>query len=90
MIQKCKHNPASDVEHTVPGLSVDIAEVMATHVVQSTGDTTPYSKETEVSEVGHYLTDKIQTAMAAYKLGQSMSAAASASSSPDVKPEGAK
>lgn len=70
---KCSHNSARDVEKTVPGLSVDVGEIMATHVVPSSGDTTPYSKETEVSEVGHYLTDKIQTAMAALRLGASMS-----------------
>lgn len=70
---KCSYNPARDFEKTVPGLSVDVGEIMATHVVPSSGDTTPYSKETEVSEVGHYLTDKIQTAMAALRLGASMS-----------------
>lgn len=81
MIQECKFNPASDIEEVVPDLSVDIAEVMATHVVVSTGDTTPYSKETEIGEIGHYITDKISGAIAALRLGESMAAASSSSSS---------
>lgn len=75
MIQVCIFNPLCDIEETIPELSVDIAEVMATHVVPSSGDTTPYSKETEISEIGHYLTDKISGAIAALRLGQSMSSA---------------
>lgn len=81
MIQECHFNPASDVEQVVPDLSVDVAEVMVTGTVLSTGVSTPYTKETEVGEVGHYLTDKIQTAIHAMKLNQSI-AAARASLSP--------
>lgn len=81
MIQVCKFNPRSDVEKVVPSLSVDVAEVMATGVVASTADTTPYTKETEITEVGHYLSDKIQTAMAAYRLQKSMANAVSSPSS---------
>lgn len=87
MIQICKHNPNCDVEATVPGLSVDIAEVMATHQVMSTGDSSPYTKETDVNEVGHYLTDKIQTAITALNLGKSMASQAAKSNA--QTPEGA-
>lgn len=72
MIQVCKFNPDSDIERVVPELAVDIAEVMATNTVVSTGDSSPYTKETEIGEVGHYLRDKIDTAMAAYRLSASM------------------
>lgn len=72
MRQICKYNPASDVEEVQPDMAVDIAEVMATNTVVSTGDSSPYSKETDISEVGHYLRDKIDTAMAAYRLQESM------------------
>lgn len=72
MIQECNFNPLSDVEQVVPSLAVDVAEIMATGVVASTGDSTPYTKETEISEVGHYLRDKIQTAIAALNLQKSM------------------
>lgn len=74
MIQNCNYNPLSDIEEVVPSLSVDAAEIMASGVVPSTADTTPYTKETEISEVGHYLKDKIQTAIAAIHLQRSMSA----------------
>lgn len=72
MRQICKYNPLSDVEEVQPALAVDISEVMATNTVVSTGDSSPYSKETDISEVGHYLRDKIDTAMAAYRLQASM------------------
>lgn len=78
MICAAKFNPLSDMEEVVPDLAVDICEVMATHTVVSTGDDSPYTNETEISEVGHYLTDKIQTAVAAMRLGESMAAAQAA------------
>lgn len=78
MIQICTFNPFSDVEETVPDLAVDIAEVMATNTVVSTGESTPYTKETEISEVGHYLKDKIQTAIAAMEFGRSLAGSGSA------------
>ena len=91
MIQECPFDPLRDVEQVVPGLSVDVGEIMTTHRVVSTGDTSPYTKETETKSVGHYLTDKIQTAMAAYRLGKSMSQAASAPApTKESNPEGAK
>lgn len=73
MIQKCKFNPASDIERVVPALSPDVSEIMSTGVVPSTSDSTPYTKETEISEVGHYLRDKIQTCIAALALQKSIS-----------------
>lgn len=89
MIQVCKFNPKSDIEEVVPALSVDVAEVMASGVVPSTGDTTPYTKETEISEVGHYLCDKIQTAVAAMKLQKSMASTLSSKSTsqPSAQPK---
>lgn len=75
MIQNCVFDPARDIEQTVPDLAADVAEVMATHTVPSVGADTPYSKETDIKEVGHYLRDKIQTTIAAMNLGKSISAA---------------
>lgn len=80
MIQICKFNSVRDFEEVVPDLAVDISEVMATHTVVSTGDSTPYTKETDISQVGHYLRDKIQTAIAAMSLGRSIAAQAQAGS----------
>lgn len=85
MKQICLFNPLSDIEEVQPDLAVDVAEVMATNTVVSTGDSSPYTKETDISEVGHYLRDKIDTAMAAYRLGESMAKVA-ASEQKEVKP----
>lgn len=84
MRQICKFDPASDIEEVQPKLAVDIAEVMATNTVVSTGDSSPYTKETDVHVVGHYLRDKIDAAVAAQRLGESMAAALQN----DVTPKG--
>lgn len=85
MIQVCKFNPLSDIEEVQPNLAVDIAEVMATNTVVSSGDSTPYTKETDITQVGHYLRDKIDATMAAIRLNQSISQAAEKA----VTPKGA-
>lgn len=85
MLCECKFNPISDVEEVVPDLSVDIGEIMATNVVVSTGDTSPYTKETDVTKVGHYMRDKIQTVIAAMELQRSLSGSGN-SSTPSVQP----
>lgn len=72
MKQVCKFNPSSDVEKVQPDLAVDIAEVMATNTVVSTGDSSPYTKETDVHEVGHYLRDKIDTLVAVSRVSASL------------------
>lgn len=81
-----KNNPVRDYEKVVPNLSVDIGEIMNTGVVASTGDTTPYTKETEISEIGHYVKDKIQGAIAAMKLNRSISEASKSSPSTPSNP----
>lgn len=80
----CRFNPLSDIEEVVPELAVDIAEVMATNTVVSTGDSSPYTKETNVHEVGHYLRDKIDTLVAVARVSASMSEQAAKAA--DVKP----
>lgn len=89
MRQICKYNPLSDIEEVQPDMAVDIAEVMATNTVVSTGDSSPYSKETDISEVGHYLRDKIDTAMAAYRLQASMASQIADKPSNNPTPTGA-
>lgn len=82
MIQECKFNPACDVEEVVPDLAPDISEMMITHTVPATSSTdTPYTNETKIEEVGHYLRDKIEVAMAQYRLNEKISAGASATAS---------
>lgn len=84
MKQICRFNPKSDVEEVVPELAVDIAEVMATNTVISTGDSSPYTKETDVHEVGHYLRDKIDTLVAVSRVSASLSEQAAKAA--EVKP----
>lgn len=88
MIQVCKHDPARDIERTVPSLSVEVSEIMVSHQVPSTGQSTPYNNIDNPSDMGHYCTDKIQTAISAMRLGASMAAAKSSVESSN--PEGAK
>lgn len=80
MFQNCTINLLRDVEETVPGLSVNIAEIIATHQVVSTGDTTPYSKEDDVNQIGRYVSDKIDAAISV--LGLEKKAAAGAAVKP--------
>lgn len=79
MIYNPVFNPIRDIEETIPELSADLAEVMASGTVVSSGSLNPnFTKETDINEVGHYLRDKIQTAIAAKNLGESMSRQAAA------------
>lgn len=88
MIQVCKFNPASDIEEVVPELAPDISEMMATHTVPATSAVdTPYTNETDIREVGHYLRDKIDIAMAQYRLNQKIAAADAAPSTPATNGE---
>lgn len=72
MIQICKYNPLSDVAEVIPELDVDIAKIMEDHTVVSTGDTSNYSKETDINTVGHYLRDDIDIMAAALAVNKSM------------------
>lgn len=88
MIQTCKFNPDSDIEEVVPGLSVDVSEMMATHTVPATSAVdTPYTNETDINEVGHYLRDKIDIAMAQYRLNQKMSDGSQTPTTPSTESE---
>lgn len=73
MIQKCEFNPLCDVEETVPELSANISEMMQSHVVPPTNSEGTYSNESDVKDVGQYLRDKVDIAMAAMRLNKSMS-----------------
>lgn len=72
MIQSCKFDKNKDFQEVVPGLALSIEMALVSGVVKDTVDSTPYSKIENVEEVGHYLNDPIDIAMAADKLGQRM------------------
>lgn len=75
MITVCKFDKNRDIQETVPGLEISIKLAISTGVVKDSGTSTPYTEETNVENVGHYLTDAIDIAMAAKRLGESMSLA---------------
>ena len=80
MLVKCKFNPVTDIEEAVPDLSISIEEALTTGVVKDTADSTPYTKETDVNAVGHYLHDTIDVAMALKGLNKSLSSMPTSSS----------
>lgn len=73
MIQEIVFDELLDVQEVVPGLAMSVTEALLTGVVKDTSDTTPYSKETDVTVIGNYVTDNIDVAMALKKMGKSMS-----------------
>lgn len=80
MLQICKYNPDCDMAEARQDLAIDIAEAMATGVVPSYATDNPYTKDMDISEVGHYLRDKISIALAANQVGASLAAQATAQS----------
>lgn len=72
MIQECVFNPERDFQEVVPGLSLSIAEALVTGVVKDTATSTPYTKETDVTVIGNYVTDNIDVAMALKNIGKSL------------------
>lgn len=73
MICKCRFDKKKDIQETVPDLAISIAMALQTGVIKDTSDSTPYSKITSIEEVGSYLHDSIDIAMAAKRLGAVMS-----------------
>lgn len=68
MITKCKFDKDRDIQVTIPDLSISIEMALSTGVIKDTADSTPYSKMTSTDEVGNYLTDTIDIAMANNRL----------------------
>lgn len=74
MITKARFNKDTDIQETVPDLEISISMAMQTGIVKDTATSTPYTNETEVDNVGNYLHDNIEVAMALKNLGESMTA----------------
>lgn len=89
MITKCSYNKETDIKKTIPNLAMSIDDAMTTGIITATGTEIPYTDETDVYGVGNYLHDPIDVAMAAKKLGQSMSAIAAAEVNANPKGENA-
>lgn len=74
MITKARFNKDTDIQETIPDLEISISMAMQTGIVKDTATSTPYTNETEVDNVGNYLHDNIEVAMALKNLGESMTA----------------
>lgn len=83
----CVFDASRDIGVVVPDMAVEVSEIMATGVVPDSATNAPFTKETDIHEVGHYLRDKIQTEIAAMRLGFSMASqmASAKASTPDTK-----
>lgn len=73
MIQEILYDEVKDFGQVVPGLAMSVTEALLTGVVKDTIDTSPYTKETDVTVIGNYVTDNIEVAMALKKIGKSIS-----------------
>lgn len=72
MITSCKFDKKKDIENVIPDLEISISMAMTTGVIKDTATSAPYSKETEVDNVGNYLHDPIDIAMALKATNQSL------------------
>lgn len=72
MITKCKFDKNKDFKETIPDLATSIKMALQTGVVMDNADSTPYSKLTSTSEVGSYLHDPIDIAMASSRINASL------------------
>lgn len=72
MIQSCKFDKKRDFQEVVPDLAISIQEAIVTGVLKNTLDTTPYAKIEDIKQVGNYIHEPIDIALAADRIGQSM------------------
>lgn len=72
MITKCKFDKQKDFQETIPDLAISIQEALVSGVIKDTADSTPYSKMTSTDEVGNYLHDAIDIAMASNRLNSQL------------------
>lgn len=87
MITKCKFDKNKDFKETVPDLAVSIAMALSTGLIKDTADTTPYSKLTSTDEVGSYLHDAIDIAMASNRLNAQLASSPMADVASNGNPE---
>lgn len=89
MIQKIVFDKERDFQEVVPGLSLSVSEALLTGVVKDTATSVTYSKETDVSVIGNYVTDNIDVAMALKNIGKSLNSMPTSTSPSTPSGEGA-
>lgn len=60
MKQKCKFNPNTDIEETMPGLSIDLSRAITEGVIKDTGDIPYHNEITDPSTITGRVTDVFQ------------------------------
>jgi hypothetical protein len=75
MITKCKFDKNKDFQETVPNLAMSVQMALTTGIIKDSGTNSPYNEVESTAEVGHYLHDTIDIAMASKKLGIAMNSA---------------
>lgn len=73
MITSCKFDKNKDIEKVIPDLEISISMAMTTGIIKDTATSAPYTNETEVDNVGNYLHDPIDIAMAMKAVNASLS-----------------
>lgn len=73
MITKCKFDKNKDFQETVPGLAMSVQMALTTGIIKDSGTNSPYNEVESTDQVGSYLHDAIDIAMASKKLGIAMS-----------------
>lgn len=69
MITHCVYSKNKDIQETVPGLEVSIAEALISGVIKDTSTTTPYNEMTDTDQVGNYISEPIDIALEARRMG---------------------
>lgn len=77
MFCKCKFNPDRDIQETVVGLEIDLAEAIETGVVTGGGSQLEYDGVTELNEVGSRVADEFDALDRVRKLNNKASSSAS-------------
>lgn len=73
MITKCKYDKNKDYMEVVPDLAMSIQLALTTGIIKDSGTNSPYNEVESTEQVGNYLHDAIDIAMASRKLGIAMS-----------------
>lgn len=76
MITKCKFDKDKDFGQVVPDLAMSVAMAVQTGVIMDSASNAPYNEVESTAEVGNYLHDAIDIAMASKKLGLAMQSSA--------------
>jgi len=76
MITKCKFDKNKDFQETIPNLAMSVQMALTTGVIMDSGTNSPYNEVESTAEVGNYLHDAIDIAMASKKLGLAMQSSA--------------